>query len=492
MRRRSGRLWSAVLILGLATMLASCGVSKSLSSNQQPSNTTSVTPNLIHVSPLEVSISPSSAEVKAGFSQQFRAQVLGTSNTAVRWLVNGIVDGEYSLGTISSNGEYLAPLCQPPNQVTVSVESVFDSTKSANAVVAIVAAPATAGPDYYVSNNGNDAYDGSACHPWQTITKAASTVGAGSTVNVTSGIYAETINSTASGTADAHIKFLSIDQWEAKVISSAGPGQNAWTIAGAYTDIVGFDISNSGTSGNQLFKAAGAHVSFLNNRVHDMINVACYSGAGIQLGSGSAFTRVDGNYVFNIGMPPATAKATGCNQMHGIYVSSSNNTITNNITFNNGDLGIHVFGHAASNNVVANNTVFGNWRGIVVGDDTTGASANYIANNIVYANLSEGIYESGTVSNNTFTNNLIFGNSPELGFMTDPVANTVTANPRFVNYTGDSTGDYNLQPSSPAIDHGTSVGAPSTDFNGGARPQGSSWDIGAYEWNASPGHYPFF
>ncbi len=42
--------------------------------------------------------------------------------------------------------------------------------------------------------------------------------------------------------------------------------------------------------------------------------------------------------------------------------------------------------------------------------------------------------------------------------------------------------DYHLQPSSPCIDAGISQGAPTTDFEGTARPCRSSIDIGAYEY----------
>jgi hypothetical protein len=41
--------------------------------------------------------------------------------------------------------------------------------------------------------------------------------------------------------------------------------------------------------------------------------------------------------------------------------------------------------------------------------------------------------------------------------------------------------DLHLSPASPAIDTGTSAGAPSEDFDGRARPQGNGYDIGAYE-----------
>ncbi len=44
-----------------------------------------------------------------------------------------------------------------------------------------------------------------------------------------------------------------------------------------------------------------------------------------------------------------------------------------------------------------------------------------------------------------------------------------------------SDGDYRLQNGSPAIDSGSSNNAPTIDINGVSRPQGSGYDIGAYE-----------
>jgi len=46
--------------------------------------------------------------------------------------------------------------------------------------------------------------------------------------------------------------------------------------------------------------------------------------------------------------------------------------------------------------------------------------------------------------------------------------------------------DYHLRPDSPAIDAGTSEGAPTTDFEGHGRPCGLGVDIGAYEFADCP------
>jgi hypothetical protein len=87
--------------------------------------------------PVSVSISPTSASVHVNQSQQFTATVSGTTNTAVNWLVGGILGGNSSVGTISSTGLYAAPSTVPTNSITVTAQSAYTSTSSANATVTI-------------------------------------------------------------------------------------------------------------------------------------------------------------------------------------------------------------------------------------------------------------------------------------------------------------------------------------------------------------------
>jgi hypothetical protein len=53
-------------------------------------------------------------------------------------------------------------------------------------------------------------------------------------------------------------------------------------------------------------------------------------------------------------------------------------------------------------------------------------------------------------------------------------------------------GDYHLQPGSPCIDAGTSIGTPTTDIEGFARPCSNGVDIGAYEFGQCPANFPKF
>jgi hypothetical protein len=76
----------------------------------------------------------------------------------------------------------------------------------AAAVVGLHAAPAHAASVRYVAPSGSDSADGSASHPYKTLTKAFSTLRAGDTLYVRGGTYPERIKSTpADGTASSPI-----------------------------------------------------------------------------------------------------------------------------------------------------------------------------------------------------------------------------------------------------------------------------------------------
>ena len=69
---------------------------------------------------------------------------------------------------------------------------------------------------------------------------------------------------------------------------------------------------------------------------------------------------------------------------------------------------------------------------------------------------------------------------------------TITSDAQFVNYQQNGSGDYHLKSTSPAIDAGTSVGAPSTDFDGNPRPQGKNYVIGPKTMLSDRMNTPFY
>ncbi len=81
---------------------------------------------------VQIGISPTSATLQSGHTQQFTATVTGASNTAVNWTATG--------GTITSSGLFTAGTTAG-NNFAVTATSVADSTKSASAGVTIQPAP---------------------------------------------------------------------------------------------------------------------------------------------------------------------------------------------------------------------------------------------------------------------------------------------------------------------------------------------------------------
>ena len=116
-----------LFILSATLIWSSCGGKKS-------TTTTGVS----------VTISPTTASIAGGATQQFTATVTGSTNTAVTWQVNGENGGDALIGTVTSTGLYTAPTVLPSSTtVTVTAISQADTTKTAVAVVTLTAPAVT-------------------------------------------------------------------------------------------------------------------------------------------------------------------------------------------------------------------------------------------------------------------------------------------------------------------------------------------------------------
>jgi len=116
----------AVLLILIEAGCAGTSPSKNLPPNPPPP------------AQLTISISPTSANLRAGASQTFTTQLKNATNQKVTWAVNSVAGGSAATGTISSTGAYTAPGSLPnPNTVTVTVTSVQDSSVSASSAVTL-------------------------------------------------------------------------------------------------------------------------------------------------------------------------------------------------------------------------------------------------------------------------------------------------------------------------------------------------------------------
>ncbi len=365
---------------------------------------------------------------------------------------------------------------------------------------------------YYVSTSGNNSNSGTSSSPWRTVTYAANKMVAGDTTYVRGGRYAEgTVQFGRSGTSSAPIKLLSAPG-EFPVIDFGNKASSKKILFQNYSSykyrigwitIEGFEIKNAY---NSLKIYNGHDLTIRRNWIHDS------ASAGIS-GNG---TRIlfDRNRINNSG------SATTPN--HGLYMNGTAITITNNLIYNNYNYGIQLNGSSSSlyNSAVHAGSEFALSANWVIANNTFAYSRNAsamvvwgstcknarIENNIFYENAvtasttaTQGVNFIGTSCTGiSIRNNLAYasgsggtkflGTGAKQGTHYTQSGNIVnTLKPSFVNApaTLPSSPNFALPSGSSAIDKGLVISTAKIAYNGTSRPKGSTYDVGAYEYNGS-------
>jgi hypothetical protein len=116
-----------VLALALAAILSLVGCAGS-------------SPPIVPPPKVVVTVAPRLAAVAAASqTQQFTSTVTGTTNTSVTWTVDGVADGNSTVGTIDGTGLYTPPATGGSHAVTAT--SVADTSASGSANVAVTDLP---------------------------------------------------------------------------------------------------------------------------------------------------------------------------------------------------------------------------------------------------------------------------------------------------------------------------------------------------------------
>jgi len=124
--KRKYRALRVALSVFTSVLLANCG-GGGTNSSISSSVSTKISP-----------VTPATATLKAGDTQQFQVTVTGNSNTAVEWEVNGKNGGDGQIGTISSGGLYTAPATIPQaSDFTITAFSLADPAQTATAKVTV-------------------------------------------------------------------------------------------------------------------------------------------------------------------------------------------------------------------------------------------------------------------------------------------------------------------------------------------------------------------
>ena len=354
---------------------------------------------------------------------------------------------------------------------------------------------------YYVAKTGNDSYSctqaQSQSTPRLTIQGGINCMASGDTLQIKAGTYARPSTNPPAGSSfssPSTVQRYGSDVVVVKGWAAINSPSNQYIVL----DGLVFDATGMGFNEVVYIDGGANHIRIVNSQV-----TGSGGTAGIALYGSGGYNQVLNSRIHHNGIDTA--------HDHGIYVHSPGNLIQGNELDNNAAAGIHFYNGGVdmgSGNVVTRNSLHDNSTGIVAWD-TTGAT---ISNNLLYNHASgQGISAKNAsglqVYNNSITgsggygidlsnsssvvirNNIVYNNTVninDLGSGTTKDHNlcnsgcNINGNPMFVSST-----DLEVQSGSPAIDQGTTVASVTTDYAGAARPAGSAYDIGAYEFGAS-------
>jgi fibronectin type 3 domain-containing protein len=414
----------------------------------------------------------------------------------------------------------------------VSAVSGGGEGQKSNTATATTQSSSTSGTTYYVATTGSDSNSCTAARNLstakRTITAGMTCLASGDTLEVKGGTYNENlVINVPSGTASAYttiraatgeavwlrptIYYSSTDPYHRTIRMHSG-GQHHIKIERINVDLTGLPVDG-------VHSTEGVHtqgVSNSNTPTHHLI----YEGIEIKgsRGDASHIRMTYGTIFRNMHIHDVRPSVADTSPASNIYFQSNTsgtegNIVENSILGSNNDneggLGISMIG--ANDPIVRNTLITGNaGNACIVFREGT---ANALFYNNICAKTNSGIVILSTSSNVKVYNNTIHGltntgnngiwgsclrssgttalssNQAALvknnicwqtqGPTTFHVAGNLYTDPQFVSINSD---DYHLESTSPAINAGITLAEVTTDFDSVSRPQGSAYDMGAYEY----------
>jgi len=398
---------------------------------------------------------------------------------------------------------------------------------------------------YYAATNGNDSADGSIGTPWRTVKKAVETISGGDTIQLRSGWFIETNwpPTWASGSAGS-VKTLMAYPGESVRISQSSnqfdlirlTDVDYWTFCDLTLD--NHLAATNAAGGNVVKLTSGGSDGAHHNTFSNCVLTAAVRGHLALVNGGSSYNLFTYVTFTNVN----TLTIEGDSPPHAIYLQSPTNTIDHCLFAGGGsyDLDIHNFAPEADGTVVRYCTFTSDHKAIgfikgdgclaynclVIGGDAPNAAGSIGDNSVPcngsrISNVSVYGYSTGFQiygSTNSIIENIIVGACDAEGWALSVDNNAAVSGAVFRNVVVDSAfrgfdiygllyitnstalniytnvaagflnppGDLRISATSYAVDKGLTSSGFADDFSGAARPFGSAWDIGAYEYfNAS-------
>ena len=200
---------------------------------------------------------------------------------------------------------------------------------------------------------------------------------------------------------------------------------------------------------------------------------------GANNGTVSGLVAYNNRYNLNVSMSTTGVSITNSLSVGGQYGwncdTTSQITATNTIIYGATTAAVQV---GANCTVALKNNII--WETVSTLYDisvaTTATATTTSDYNVFYTTNGARVGYWGTTECDTLS-------TPTTGWqaVTSQDAHSYFGDPKFVNAGDTSAVSYKWSSSSPAKDHGTATGAPSTDYFGATRPKGTAYDIGFYE-----------
>ncbi len=374
---------------------------------------------------------------------------------------------------------------------------------------------------YYISTGGSDSNPGTIGSPFLTIARGIAALGAGDTLFIRAGTYAEPLRWPAGGSSGAPT-IVSAYAGETVIIQPTSGDGIAGAGAQAYTNFI--DLILDGTDADD--SSGGFHVD-ADHVTLDGCEIRNWSGGGVHVSAN--FATIRNCLIHDNGASVLIGPG------HGIYLVGQNALIEHNAIYDNDHYAVHVFDSGANHglvndNVVRFNIVHGNGKSAVgltpggFGILLSSGERNQAIGNVLWDNGDTGLTSGGiqvkdcshakVLANtlyghpiysvlvqadaaDTIVRNNLIRNEGTGGAIDDSGSGTVAdhnwtdadADPLFVDA---PSNDFRIDTGSPCIGAGADLSAEGVtlDIINTPRPIDSTFDIGAYEYfllSVSPG-----
>ncbi|TAN40757.1 MAG: hypothetical protein EPN25_06600, partial [Nitrospirae bacterium] len=335
------------------------------------------------------------------------------------------------------------------------------------------------GPDYTIIDGVGSGYA-----VWGNSSSSNLTVDGFSLTGDTNGIYAngstpvtvsncKIFGNTGVGVSASNGANLAIDNCEIYSNASAAElyGGGIYLNGGTHTILNSTIRNNTSQTGAGLYTVNVVSATITDTTIRD--NTATGIAGGVYIAGGTVNLRkstISGN----------TSSSAG----GGLYTNSSPTVNIENclLVKNQGTAGGMLYLNSGTvtvrNCTIADNQATSGNGGAIY----TNNIAVIVRNSIFWNNLAFGdghnLYKNGALLTNgsTITDSDIMTGRYYIGNCVPTYANNIATDPFFVG-----SDNYHLQANSPAIDMANAAYAPADDRDGNARPQGSGYDMGAYE-----------